>query len=238
LRTNHSDANVNLDGPSRNNMAYEPSGVERKASRQRPGCIGQSATVTPELAEADAARAQEYALISALLARVPDGELLHRLAQLPGDASPLGRAHADLARAAARSDAASVEREYLDLFVGLGRGELLPYASFYLTGFLHAHTLARLRRDLAELGLRRAADVAEPEDHAAILCELMSGLAGRNWPAPPEAERALFAAHLAPWIGHFFADLEVAQAAQFYRSVGALGRVYMAIEAEAFALPV
>ena len=65
----------------------------------------------------------------------------------------------------------------------------------------------------------------------------MSGVAGRQWPATPEAERALFAAHLAPWIGHFFTDLEGAQAAQFYRSVGALGRAYMAIEAEAFALP-
>jgi hypothetical protein len=98
-------------------------------------------------------------------------------------------------------------------------------------------TLARLRRDLAELGLRRSPDVAEPEDHAAILCELMSGLARRQWPAPPEAERALFEAHLAPWIGRFFADLEEAKAARFYRCVGALGRVYVAVEAEAFALP-
>jgi len=193
--------------------------------------------MTAELAETDAARAQEYALLSALLARAPDGELLHSLAQLPGDPSPLGRAHVDLAQAAGRTHAAAVEREYFDLFVGLGRGELLPYASFYLTGFLHGHTLARLRRDLAELGLRRAPGIAEPEDHAAILCELMSGLARRQWSAPPEAEGALFEAHLAPWIGHFFADLERAERAQFYRSVGALGRVYMEVEAEAFALP-
>jgi TorA maturation chaperone TorD len=182
-------------------------------------------------------RAQEYALISALLARAPDAELLHRLAQLPGDPSPLGRAHADLAQAAGRTHAAAVDREYFDLFVGLGRGELLPYASFYLTGFLQGHPPARLRRDLAEVGPLRSPAIAEPEDHAAILCELMSGLARRQWPAPPGAEREIFEVHLAPWIGHFSADLERADAGQFYRSVGALGRVYMDIEVEAFALP-
>lgn len=226
-----------MDGPSRNQMADAVSSLELKATRKRSTRRGQSAAVPVELAEVDAARAREYALISALLARAPDAELLQRLAQLPGDRSPLGRAHADLAQAAGRSHAAAVEREYFDLFVGLGRGELLPFASFYLTGSLHGHPLVRLRRDLAELGLRRSPDVAEPEDHAAILCELMSGLARRQWSAPPGTERALFEAHLAPWIGHFFVDLEQGNAAQFYRSVGALGRVYMAVEAEAFALP-
>ena len=213
-------------------MADAVSSFEIEAARG-----GGNAAVPVELAEVDAARAQEYALISALLARAPDAELLQHLTQLPGDPSPLGRVHAELAQAAGRTHAAAVAREYFDLFVGLGRGELLPYASFYITGSLHGHTLARLRHDLAALGLRRSPDVAEPEDHAAILCELMSGLARRQWPAPPETERALFEAYLAPWIGHFFADLEQSSAAQFYRSVGALGRVYIAVEAEAFALP-
>ncbi len=224
-------------------MASEPTSVQREPSRQPATLMGQSPLMgrspaaAAELAEVDAARAQEYALLAALLARAPDAELLHRLAQLPADPSPLGRAHADLAQAAGHTHAAAVEREYFDLFIGLGRGELLPYASFYLTGFLHGPRLASLRRDLAELGLRRSPDIAEPEDHAAILCELMSGLARRQWPVAPGAERTLFEAHLAPWIGRFFADLERAEAAQFYRRVGALGRVYMEIEADAFALP-
>ena len=54
-------------------------------------------------------------------------------------------------------------------------------------------------------------------------------------PAPPGADRDLFEAHLAPWMARFFADLEQAQAAAFYRSVGMLGRVFMQIETEAFA---
>jgi TorA maturation chaperone TorD len=218
-------------------MAPEYSLLDLAASRPGSARFGAHAAGPAEIEEVDAARGQEYALISALLARPPDADLLHRLARLPGDPSPLGRAHGELAQAAGRTPAAAIEREYFDLFVGLGRGELLPYASFYLTGFLHGNPLARLRRDLAGLGLQRSPDFAEPEDHAAILCELMSGLARRQWPAPPGAERGLFEAHLVPWIGRFFADLERADAARFYRSVGALGRVYMEIEAEAFALP-
>src|SRR5258708_36784697 len=130
----------------------------------------------------------------------------------------------------------SVEREHFDLFIGLGRGELLPYGSYYLTGFLHERPLARLRYDLARLGMERAPGRAETEDHAAILCEIMAGLVSGRFPAPRGADRALFEAHLAPWMEKFFADLERANAAEFYRSIGALGRVFMAVEAEAFAL--
>src|SRR3954452_8788339 len=193
----------------------------------------------------DAGRAQEYSLLSALLARAPDRALLERLATLRGDASPLGLAHGALAGAApgARGGGASrttserVEREYFDLFIGLGRGELLPYGSYYLTGFLHERPLARLRTDLGKLGIERAAGQAEPEDHAAILCEIMAGLASHRFEAPAGADRELFEAHLAPWIGRFFADLEQAESADFYRGVGALGRLFVNIETDAFALP-
>jgi TorA maturation chaperone TorD len=174
-------------------------------------------------------------LLSVLLARAPDADLLRRLARIEGDASPLGLAHAALAQAAAGISAERVGREFFELFIGLGRGELLPYGSYYLTGFLHERPLARLRQDLVRLGIERAPGQSEPEDHAAILCEIMAGLAGREWPAPPGADRELFEAHLAPWLARFFADLERAQAAAFYRSVGMLGRVFMQIESEAFA---
>jgi len=103
--------------------------------------------------DVDAGRAQEYGLLSVLLARAPDRALLERLATLRGDASPLGLAHAALAEAASRTTSERVEREYFDLFIGLGRGELLPYASYYLTGFLNERPLARLRDDLAQCGI-------------------------------------------------------------------------------------
>jgi len=187
--------------------------------------------------EVDLARSHQYALLSALLARAPDAGLLSRLARLGGDASPLGAAHVALAEAAANANVTAVEREYFNLFIGLGRGELLPYASYYLTGFLNERPLARLRDDLATIGVERVEGNYEPEDHAATLCEIMSGLAGGTLPAPQGAERRLFEKHLAPWIGRFFADLERTDAANFYRRVGTVGRVFVEIETEAFALP-
>ena len=185
----------------------------------------------------DAARAQEYALLAVLLARAPDAEFLNRLASLRADASPLGVAHAALAQAASQTNADRLQREYFDLFIGLGRGELLPYGSYYLTGFLHERPLERLRQDLKELGIERAEGNVEPEDHAAILCEVMAGLADARLAAPAGSDRRIFERHLKPWIGRFFSDLERAEAADFYRTVGTLGRLFMEIEIEAFALP-
>jgi TorA maturation chaperone TorD len=134
-------------------------------------------------------------------------------------------------------DAGAVADEFFALFIGVGRGELLPYASYYLTGFLHERPLARVREDLGQLGVERAASVSEPEDHVALLCETMAGLAAARFAAPDGADRRFFERHLKPWAARFFADLERAEAARFYRAVGAVGRRFMEIEVEAFALP-
>ena len=201
----------------------------------RPDLYGEPDTVAVD--EVDAARANEYALLSVLLARAPDAGMLVRLAAIRGDASPLGLAHVALAEAAAATSVERTEREFFDLFIGVGRGELLPYGSYYLTGFLQERPLARLREDLARLGIERVDGNYEPEDHAAIMCEIMAGLIGGKFPAPAGADRQLFERHLAPWIGRFFADLERAEAADLYRRVGALGRLFVTIETEAFALP-
>jgi len=194
------------------------------------------AKMAGDVDEVDAARAQEYALLSALLARAPDAALLKRLSGLRGDASPLGVAHVALAEAASRASVEQVEREYFDLFIGIGRGELLPYGSYYLTGFLHERPLARLREDLVKFGIERIGGNAEPEDHAATLCEIMAGLAGGRLGSQPGGDQEIFEKHMASWMGRFFSDLENANAANFYRSVGTIGRVLVDIETEAFAL--
>ena len=185
----------------------------------------------------DQARAQEYAMLAALLLRAPDAALLRRLGGLRGDPTPLGIAHVGLAEAAHSGDVGKIEREFFNLFIGVGRGELLPYGSYYLTGFLHERPLARLREDLSALGIERVDGLYEPEDHAGILCEIMSGVIGSRFEAPPGSDRRLFEAHLAPWLGRFFADMENAEGADFYRRVGAVGRLFVEIESEAFALP-
>lgn len=192
--------------------------------------------VADEVDDVDVGRAQEYALLATLLSQAPSAKFIAQIAQLHGDKTPLGLAHARLGEAASRTTSAVVEREYFDLFVGLGRGELLPYASFYLTGFLNERPLSRLRQDLAALGIERVENNLEPEDHAATLCEIMAGLAGGRFPASADVQREMFEKHVAPWMGRLFADMENAAAADFYRSVGSLGRLFLEIEAEAFTL--
>lgn len=211
------------------------SGVDR--AQLRPDLFGEVSATKTEIDETDSARAQEYALLAVLLTRAPDADLLARLAKLRGDATPFGLAHMALAEAASRADADQIGREFFDLFIGLGRGELMPYGSYYLTGFLHERPLVRLRDDLAALGIERAEGNAEPEDHAGILCEIMAGVLDGRFAAPEGTDRALFEKHMAPWIERFFADLERAEHADFYRHVGALGRLFMQVEMEALALP-
>ncbi|WP_377831073.1 molecular chaperone (plasmid) [Bradyrhizobium lupini] len=187
--------------------------------------------------EFDLARAQEYALLAILLTRSPDAHLLGRISALPGDASPIGMAHIALAEAARRTDEQAASGEFFVLFAGLGKGALLPYASHYLSETLYGRPLARLRETLEDLSLEKAPERTEPEDHAGFLCEIMAGLAGGSIPASADAERALFDRHVSPWMGRFFADLERANSVDFYAAVGALGRLFIDIEAEAFALP-
>src|SRR5262249_25402942 len=124
-------------------------GIDR--AQLRPDLFADRAQPTQSVDDVDLARAQEYALLAPLLSRTPDAALLERLARLRADASPLGLAHAALAEAAAAAHVETIEREFFNLFIGIGRGELLPYGSYYLAGFLHERPLARLRGDLAEL---------------------------------------------------------------------------------------
>jgi TorA maturation chaperone TorD len=162
--------------------------------------------------------------------------LLARLRLLRGGAGELGEAYAALGAAASVTPEAA-EREYFQLFIGVGRGELLPYASYYLTGFLHERPLAELRSDLARLGVERARGVAEPEDHIAFLCETYAGLIAGAFAADPQEAAPFFTRHIRPWAARLFADLEKAEAAGFYRAVAQLGRTAVEIEAAAADLP-
>lgn len=190
------------------------------------------------VSEEDVLRGQFWGLFAALLSAPPSPELLGRLASIPGDDTPLGRALGALGRAARDTTEAAVAEEYSELFVGLTRGELLPYGSYYLTGFLHEKPLAALRADLAALGVAVEDGVSEPEDHIAILAEIMQGLIGGalGEPLPLDRQKNFFATHIQPWADKFFADLEAATSARFYRAVGGLGRAFLAVEADAFAM--
>ena len=192
-----------------------------------------------ELADEDAFRAQWYGLLAAVLRTPPGRAELERLAALAGDETDFGQdvsALAEAAREALSGDPKALQQENFDLFVGVGRGELLPYGSYYLAGFLYEKPLAKLRGDMRRLGIARAEGVREPEDHIAALMEMMSGLITGAFgeAADLATQRHFFAVHLGSWAPRFFEDLETAEAARFYRAVGRLGRRFLAIEAEAF----
>ncbi len=200
-----------------------------------------TAQAKPAKSEHEMLRAQQWSLIASLLLAPPDRDTLALLAGLTGDDTALGQAYRVLAETAATADVDDVAREYFELFVGVGRGELLPYASFYLTGFLNERPLADLRRDLAMMGVERAEGRFEPEDHIASIAEVMAGLAAGEFDASvlgcgAAGEAGFFARHLQPWAAQFFDDLAVAPSAKFYRSVAEVGRIFVDIEVRAFAL--
>ncbi|TLP59474.1 molecular chaperone TorD [Parasedimentitalea maritima] len=186
--------------------------------------------------EEDRLRADLYNFLGLLLATPPEQMLLEQTAVLSGDDGDLGTAINALAKLASLSKAATVESEFNKLFIGLGRGELLPYASYYLTGFLNEKPLAALRRDMAARGMTRGQNVYEPEDNIASLMEMMGALiVGRfGEPASLVDQKTFFNKHIGPWAGHFFSDLEAAKNSVLYASVGAVGRVFMEIESEGF----
>ncbi len=198
----------------------------------QPSTSGSSHNVSEE----DVLRAQAYLLLGRLLASPPNGETLEAVRALAGDGSEFGRTLVTLAAVARSTTLQSAVDEYHDLFYGVAQGELQPYASYYLTGFLHERPLAILRGDLGELGVERREDVAEPEDHIAALCETMAGLILGTFGEPADLirQRRFFERHITGWAPRFFEDLERANAARLFMPVGKLGRVFMNIEREAF----
>jgi len=188
------------------------------------------------IATEDRLRADLYNFMGLMLSGPPDQLLLDQCAGLSGDESELGKAISGLARVAKASKPSKVESEFNALFVGLGRGELLPYASYYLTGFLNEKPLATLRSDMAVRTMTRALNVYEPEDNIASLMEMMAGMiVGRfGTPATLDDQKTFFNKHIAPWAGHFYSDLEAAKNSILYASVGNVGREFMEIEREAF----
>ncbi len=189
------------------------------------------------IATEDSLRAQIYQLLAAALAAPPSDELLNSLGALDGDGSPLGRAFVRCAETARATDAAAEDDAYHTLFIGIGAGEFVPFGSYYLTGFLHEKPLARLRQDMAALGVEQDPDVKEPEDHIASLMELMAGLIeGRfgDRPATLGAQQKFYDAHVGNWAPQFFQDLSGNSQSDFYAAIGQLGAAFLSVEAQSF----
>ena len=184
-------------------------------------------------------RASVYELLGRMLACEPDSSVLDVLRQIEGvDTSdgPLAMGWELLKQASLKTDEDAVTQEYFDLFVGVGRGELVPFGSWYITGFLMEKPLAALRADLRNIGIERQEGVRESEDHMAALSDVMSIMIRSN--EPIDSQRQFFSNHIAPWANAFFNDLQNAQAARFYRSVGFFGASFIDFEKQLLAMKI
>lgn len=186
------------------------------------------------------ARATLYRLLGVLLAAPPNEQTLNMLSRLkvPEDTNDgdLAAAWRQLKQSSQTADRETLEEEYTNLFIGLGKGELSPYMSWYLTGYLMEQPLAKLRSELAKLGFSRQEHVKEPEDHVAAICEVMGMQLCENSLSFNESKR-FFDDFVLPWMADFFRDLEHAENARFYQSVGHLGQVFIRVEAQFHSMP-
>ncbi len=198
------------------------------------------ASTTAELLDEEQAyRRGAYGVLARLLRSPPDRQILDQVsgfARVAAQQNEMALAMSVLGLAASTSRPDAVDDEFHALFIGIGRGELVPYGSWYLTGFLMERPLGRLREDLTALGFARQEGVSEPEDHVAALCEVMAILIDEG--ASLEQQSRFFKSHLADWLERFFSDLGEAGAAVFYRAVGRFGAAFVALEQRYLSMPV
>ena len=188
----------------------------------------------------DQLRADMYSFLASLLRAEPNSDLVKQLTNLESDDSPIGKSIKTLSKLASSLDLPTIRDEYVRIFIGVGRGEILPFASYYLTGFLKDKPLAKLRNDMKEIGIELDENVKEPEDHVASLFDMMSGLIlGKfNKKFSIGEQKDFFNKHLNPWVDLLMRDIESSKIAVFYSPVGTIGREFIEIERSSFSMDV
>jgi TorA maturation chaperone TorD len=188
----------------------------------------------------DQLRADMYSFLANLLRSEPSADLVNQLTKLESDESPIGKSIKTLSKLASSLDLPTIRDEYVRIFIGVGRGEILPFASYYLTGFLKDKPLAKLRNDMKEIGIQLAENVKEPEDHIASLFDMMSGLILGKFSKKFSIgeQKDFFNKHLAPWVDLLMRDIESSRIAVFYSPIGTIGREFMEIERSSFSMDV
>ncbi|HEV7618634.1 MAG TPA: molecular chaperone TorD family protein [Burkholderiaceae bacterium] len=191
---------------------------------------------TPDQGE-ETARADLYGLLATLFCAPPSQALLDTIgsAQTQGE-GVLELAWAELVAAARQAQAETVRDEYEQLFIGVGKPEVMLYGSYYLSGFLMEKPLAALRTDLAKLGLQRADSVVESEDHIAALCEVMRYLIASDdvTQGSLAMQKKFFADHIQAWVNDLCIALAAHPHAKFYVPVAQVARSFFEVEMQAF----
>ncbi|CAH1521131.1 Putative formate dehydrogenase-specific chaperone [Vibrio owensii] len=179
-------------------------------------------------------RTEIYLVLSALFRSAPSEDMIEFLTSLEVEPSEsaMQKAWIALQQTAKDSNREALEDEYQDLFIGIGRGEVMPFGSWHMTGAMMEKPLAEIRHDLELLGFERDENVKEPEDHIAALCEVMSMLTGEE----EDLQQAVFNKHIAPWFNSFTQQLENAQSANFYKPAAQLCEAFLTLEQVRFSV--
>lgn len=188
------------------------------------------------------ARAEVYGLLAQLYYAPPTEQLLAALrvavTEAPAAGAFLEEPWRDVVAAARALDGPAIAAEYAALFGGVGKPEVYLFGCHYLTGFLNDKPLARLRTDLAALGLERDEAMGETEDHIAYLCEVMRYLIAGDDIAVANltSQRDFFAAHLQPWLTALCDAIAAHPKARFYAALSGFTRGFASVEAQGFDL--
>jgi TorA maturation chaperone TorD len=195
---------------------------------------------TSSALDEETARSELYGLLALVYYGQPTPEFIADLRAAATDSPAPGafleepwRALVGVARE--MSDAA-IAAEFEALFGGVGKPEVYLYGSHYLSGFLNEKPLARLRTDLAQLGLARDESMSETEDHIAYLFEVMRYLIAGDDVAVANltGQQGFFAEHIQPWSTQLCDTLATHPKARFYAAVADLTRAFMSVEAQGF----
>jgi TorA maturation chaperone TorD len=186
-------------------------------------------------------RAELYGLLARLWFAPPDAALLQQFAvavtEAPQRGAFLEAPWQDLVAAMRATTVEAAADEHAALFVGIGKPDVLPYASHHMAGALNEKPLILLRGELAELGLARDEGLGETEDHVAFLFEVMRYLiAGDDLAVCNlERQRRLFRSHIQPWVGSSLVEAVLQHPrARLYAAVAMLTRAFVEVETQAF----
>ncbi len=190
----------------------------------------------------ETARAEIYGLLAQLFYQVPSPELLAQMRVAVTDAPVAGafleEPWRQVVAAARQCSDEEIVNEYNNLFGGVGKPEVYLYASHYVSGFLNDKPVARLRDDLAALGLERDDNMSETEDHFACLCEVMRYLIAGDDVAVSNLthQGTFFAAHIQPWAQEMTEVIAKHPKAKFFAVLAEFTQAFLGIEAQGFDL--
>jgi len=199
-----------------------------------------SFAVDPDAEET--ARAELYGLLAALWLAPPDAALLEQfrvaVTEAPQPGGHLEAPWQNLVAAMRDTTVAAARAEFDALFGGVGKPEVFPYGSWHIAGALNDKPLARLREDLAALGLAREEGHLETEDHVSVEFEVMRWLiAGDDaGVCNLEQQRRFYRNHVQPWLPRLCEAVLAQPRAKLWAAIAAFTAAFIDVETQGFDL--